>query len=189
MLRNPEHLALKTWSRNTSPHGTGLWWCMGLDTRESWSPQGGQTPVVCGGQACSAGLSETQHRNGTVKDLLAVGSVPEGQKSERTLSGEERVSGWRFPRPPSDQLPRSLWELWNSLASLLVTQPRSGSPLCTAQPGLLSPAVGHHCWLAGRGQPCPKWIPAEAPQVTGRRAVSLCWQTGRKSDPPPTAQQ
>lgn len=49
------------------------------------------TPVTCGGLACSIRPAETQHIDGSLKDLPAVVSVPKGQGMEGALSGGEKA--------------------------------------------------------------------------------------------------
>lgn len=51
-----------------------------------------ETPAVCGGQACSMG-PETQSKGGSLKDLSAMGGVPERQGLEGVLSAGQRAGG------------------------------------------------------------------------------------------------
>lgn len=70
---------------------------MGFEDRQGQIPRrdgalwGTKTLVAYGGPVCPVDPSEIQGRGSSLKDLLALRSVPEGQESEAVVSREEQT--------------------------------------------------------------------------------------------------
>ena len=93
-----------------------------------------------------------------MKDLSAVGRMPERRALDRALSGGERAGGPSFPSPPSPQLVRCLWK-----------------------PQMLHPPCW---WLSPEMLPC---TPTSPSSTLGEAAVRLCCLF-RQREPTPNAQ-
>lgn len=93
--------------------------------------------------------SEIHHRGGCLKDMPAVGSVPEGEGLEGALSGRERADGCQCPCPPSSSCPDSRGsKLWNSPPAWLAQRWHSR---VSTPPNTLTLAAALHCQWRERG--------------------------------------